>query len=101
MPQGSVGIKASGRMLIKMTPGVDFTNFYKKLFKWKDPISAKRHRWLDCLFALLGSVSAKATHKHIGEINTWLQLKKTVKIKWKRCFKLREKYSCKVVIAKA
>jgi len=31
----------------------------------------KKHWWLDCLFALLGSVGIKAAHKHVGEIDPW------------------------------
>ncbi len=36
-----------------------------------DSKSAKRHWWLDCLFALLGSGHVKAALKHVGEIDNY------------------------------
>ncbi len=36
-----------------------------------DPKSAKIHCFLDCLFALLESLSLKAARKHVGEIDLW------------------------------
>ncbi len=43
--------------------------FYVQLLCVQIPQSAKRHWWLDCLFALL--VSLKAGRKHVGEIDPW------------------------------
>ncbi len=40
--------------------GVDFTNVLQTAFMHADLKSAKRHRWLECLFALLGSACVKA-----------------------------------------
>jgi hypothetical protein len=54
---------------MKLTPGVDFTNVLGAAFTKEDPINAKRHWWLDCLFALLGSSQLQAAHKHVGEID--------------------------------
>ncbi len=52
------------------------TNYYNILqttFALKDPKSAKRQGWLDCLFALLESELVKAACKHVGEIDPkWL-----------------------------
>ncbi len=58
--------------------GVDFTNILQAAFAYADPKSAKRNWWLDCLFALLGSVRDKALRKHVGEFNMEKQ--------WKVCF---------------
>jgi len=43
--------------------GVYFTNVLRKDFMNADPKSAKRQLSHQCLFALLGSPSIKATHK--------------------------------------
>jgi len=40
---GYVGPKAASRMLMKMTPGVDFTHFLRAAFTSPDPRSTKRH----------------------------------------------------------
>jgi len=70
------GICAHKRMLMKLTPGVNFTNILRAAFALKDPKSTKRHWWLDCHFALLGSLPVKAFRKHVGEIEPWyLQLR--------------------------
>jgi len=60
-------------MLVKLTTGtgVDFINILHTAFTCADPKSAKRHWWLDCIFALLGSWQIKAARKHVGEINPW------------------------------
>ncbi len=55
---------------MKSTPGADFTNILQAAFMHGDPKSAKRHWWLDCLFALLGSECVKASCKHVGEIDS-------------------------------
>jgi len=40
----------------------------------KDPKSARRHWWLDCLFSYLGSERIEILRKHVGEIDplVWL-----------------------------
>jgi len=38
-------------------------------FHTTNPKSAKRHQWLDCLFALLGSACVKTACKHVGDID--------------------------------
>ncbi len=43
--------------------------FYEQLLGKQIPKSAIRYWWLDCLFALLGSVCIKAVSKHVGEID--------------------------------
>jgi len=50
-------------MLMKLTPGVDFINILPAAFKRSDPKRAKRQSSHKCLFALLGSLRAKAAHK--------------------------------------
>jgi len=47
----------------------DFTSVLWAPFTRADPKSAKRHWWLDCLFACLGSEHVKALRKHVGEID--------------------------------
>jgi len=41
-------------------------NILKAAITRVDPKSAKRHWWLDCLYALLGSTSVKASCKNVG-----------------------------------
>jgi len=54
---------------LKCLLGVDFNNILWAALPHSDPKSTKRHWWLECLFALLGSVRVKAAPKHVGEIN--------------------------------
>ncbi len=49
-----------------LSPGVNFTNILQAAFTYEDPKSAKKHRQLDCLFALLESALIKAARKHVG-----------------------------------
>ena len=58
------------KMLVKLTPGpgVNFTDISWEAFINKDPKSAKRHWWFDCLFALLGSVHVKAACKMLMKL---------------------------------
>ncbi len=46
----------------------NFNNLLLAAFSSKD-LRANRHRWLDSLFALLGSVHIKTVRKHVGEID--------------------------------
>jgi len=55
-------------MLVKLTPGVDFTNILCTAFTCADPKSAKKDCQLDCLFALLGSGSIKAARKMLYKL---------------------------------
>ena len=50
-------------------PGVNFTNILRAAFTLADPKSAKRQVMLRSFFALLGSASIKAAHKHDDEID--------------------------------
>jgi len=47
---GSTGIKAAGRTLMNLTPGVNFTNILHTAFTLVGPKSAKQHCQFDCLF---------------------------------------------------
>ncbi len=46
-----------------MKPGVNFTKALWVDFAQAEPKSTKRHRWLDCLFALLGYACVKTVCK--------------------------------------
>jgi len=68
MLSGPTSVKSVSRTLMKLTPGetrleVKFINILQSAFLHADPQSAKRHWYLDCLFALLGSGLVKAVHK--------------------------------------
>ena len=56
-------------MLVKLTPGVNFTNVLRATFMCADPKSAKKTVKSKQLFALSGSASVKAACKHIDEID--------------------------------
>ncbi len=73
------------KMLVKLTPGpgVNFTDISWATFIHKDPKSAKRHWWFDCLYALLGSLLVKAAYK------TLVKLIPVQHNKPKTCFGLR------------
>ncbi len=68
--------------------GVDFTSVSRAAFVLADPKSTKRHRWLDCLFALLVSLHVKAYCKYVGEIDPRTgpkqELNSATEGKWKR-----------------
>ncbi len=57
------------RALHQRRSGVNFIIILRSAFAHADPKSVKRHWWLDCLIALLGSARVKAVHKHVGEID--------------------------------
>ena len=48
-----------------------FTNILRAAFTHADPKSAKKDSQLNQLFALFGSASIKAAHKHVDEIDPW------------------------------
>ncbi len=64
----SVRVKAVCITLMKLSPGVNFNNILRKLFTHVDPKSAK-YSQVGSLFASLGSTRAKASHKHVDEID--------------------------------
>jgi hypothetical protein len=55
-------------MLMKLTPGVNFTNILRLAIMCKDPHIETRKSSHKCLFELLGSAGIKAAQKHGGEI---------------------------------
>jgi len=63
---GSTSVKAVGRMLIKLSPGVDFTNIILAAFTSADPKRAKKAGKSSVSFAPLGSVHVKAAHKMLA-----------------------------------
>ncbi len=56
--------KSCLQKVVTLTSGVNFTSNL-----WADIEMIKRHRWLDCLFALLESAPVKAASKHVVEID--------------------------------
>ncbi len=56
-------------------PGVNFTNILQAAFMCEDPKSVKIQSSCWYLFALLGSLRVKATHRNIDEI--WPQQHET------------------------
>jgi len=57
-----------GTYVIKLIPGIDFTNILRKAFTHEDHKSAKRVT-TDCIFALLGSAHVKAFRKMSVKLN--------------------------------
>ncbi len=57
-------------MLIKLTPGVDFTNILFTAITCIDHKSAKMTDGLIVFFALLGSALVKAAQKNVDKIET-------------------------------
>ncbi len=58
---------------LKCLLGVDFNNILWAALPHSDPKSTKRHWWLECLFALLGSVRVKAAPKHVSNFHNFLR----------------------------
>ncbi len=61
--------KGDHKMLMKLATVYNFTNVWLTALKLADPKSVKRYWWVDCLFALLGSLRIKAVPKHVCEID--------------------------------
>ncbi len=61
-------LKSSGQYQGHLQAWINFTNVSRATFVHEDPKSIKRHWLHDYLFALLGSASIKAAHKHVDEI---------------------------------
>jgi hypothetical protein len=74
---GSSPIKALQKMLMKLTPWVNFTNVLRAAFTFADHKSTKRHWWLDCLFVILRRAHVKDARKHVGEIDPCLPIAST------------------------
>jgi len=62
---GTSQIKVTHKMLVKLTPGVNFTNILCSSFIYADSKSAKN---IVKSFALLGSVQAKAACKMLVKL---------------------------------
>jgi len=73
---GSALVKAANKMLMKLTTGVKGLTFgfYKQRFQNRKNFLPKRHWWLDCLFALLGSTGEKQLIKHWWNIGIYFIL---------------------------
>jgi len=58
----STGVKAPLKMLMKLTPGVDFKMLYEQLLP-KQILKVQKDRSHQCFLAPLGSAHSKATRK--------------------------------------
>ncbi len=65
---GSTSVKAVGKMLVKFTPGLNFTNVLHTAFTLADPESVKRYLWLNCIFNTLGSMRVKLVRKTLMKL---------------------------------
>jgi len=64
---GSMSVKAAHKTLVKLTPGVDFTNILCSAFMHANTKSTKI--WIfDCIFPLLGSALVKALRKVLAKL---------------------------------
>jgi len=66
---GSAHVKAACKMLIKLTPGLNFINVLLTAFTLVDPKSVKRYWQLDWVLMLWGTMGVKVVRKHIDEID--------------------------------
>jgi hypothetical protein len=64
MLSGFLHIKAERRTLMKLSPGVNFTNILRAAFTQEDSKSAKDIDVLTVFFAILRSASVKVVRKH-------------------------------------
>jgi hypothetical protein len=62
------------KMLMKLTPGVHFTNMFMQSFTLTHPKSAKRQSSHQCLFALLGSICRRDFRKSGISGKAWVFL---------------------------
>jgi len=65
---GSSLVKASRKMLVKLTPGVNFINVLRAALIHADPKSVKFMLSLQYPFLLLGSASVKAAQKTLMKL---------------------------------
>ncbi len=65
-------------MLVKLTPGVNFTNKFTLSFYAHRSQKCKKTDDLTFFFTLLGSMSVKAERKYVGEIEPVLLTLKTI-----------------------
>ena len=70
-------------MIIKITPGVNFTNILLTAFTRTDPKSAKKDSQVKQLFVALGSACVKAVCKHVDEIDPLSQFHQRIGAKCK------------------
>jgi len=64
--------KATRKMLVKLTPGVNLISILLEAFICADPKSAKRQSSCQCLFALWGFSSVIATRKMLVKLTPGL-----------------------------
>jgi len=86
----NIGKKVLSKMLMKLTPGVNFTNILWAALAHIDPKSEKIHWWLDYLSAPWGSAQIKAVSKHDVEIDLRCQFHQhfTSRFYVRKCFSL-------------
>jgi len=65
---GYMGVKAAHIMLMKLTPGLNFTNIICAAFTPVAPISVRIQSSLQYLITLLGSMGAKAAHRMLVKL---------------------------------
>ncbi len=65
---GSAFVKAAQRMLMKLTPGVNFVNFLLAAFMHADPKFAKKTGNMSVFFVLLGSSCIKSDHRMLVKL---------------------------------
>ena len=63
-----IGAKAACKMLVKLTPGVNFTNVLQAAFTSADPKSTKKTVKLSSFIALLGFAHVKAAHRMLVKL---------------------------------
>ncbi len=67
---GSTCAKVVCIMLVKLTPGLNFTNVLSTAFTLADPESVKRYLDFAVLFTLLGPTSIKVVRKTLVKLTT-------------------------------
>jgi len=74
---GSTRLKAGHKMLMKLTPGLNFINVLHTAFTPADPKGVKSYWWLTVFFTLSGSTCLKAGRKLLLKFTPglcWIQI---------------------------
>jgi len=66
---GSAHVKSAHKMLLKLSPGLNFINILCTAFTRGDPKSVERYWWLDWVLTLWGAMGIKAAHKMLLKLS--------------------------------
>ncbi len=73
-------VKAVRKMLMKVTPGLNFINVLCSAFMLADPESVKIYLWFNCIFTLLEFLCVKAVRKMLMKLTPGVRQRYNLKV---------------------